>query len=153
MPFLYIPHPFMYQVSVHQVPATMEIISQDLCMYVVMFCSLAKSGRLICIARSWEFRFTMLTSGRVKQFTGYSGKMCLGLSKCFARIGRLVGLRRMAVLLHEVAAGREATVDCDFLHHFCIISLCKTTLRTSILHFVPCSCVPAFTVAPSNMST
>ena len=29
----------------------MEIISQDLCIYVVMYCSLAKSGRLICIAR------------------------------------------------------------------------------------------------------
>ena len=91
MPFLYIPHPFKNQLSVHQVPATTEIISQDLCTYVVMFCILAKSGRLICIARSWEFRFKMLTSGRVKQFSGYSGKTCLDLSKFFARIGRLLG--------------------------------------------------------------
>ena len=33
---------------------------------VAMYCSLAKSGRLICIARSWEFRFVMLTSVRAK---------------------------------------------------------------------------------------
>ena len=29
----------------------MEITSQDLCMYVVIYCSLARSGRVICIAR------------------------------------------------------------------------------------------------------
>ena len=51
---------------------------------VVMHCSLAKSGRLTCIARSWEFRFAMLTSVR---FTGSSGKTPLDLSKCFSRIG------------------------------------------------------------------
>ena len=39
---------------------------------VVMHCSLAKSGRLICIERSWEFRFAMLTSVRAKQFSGSS---------------------------------------------------------------------------------
>ena len=44
MPFLYISHPFLYHVSVHQVPATTEILSKDFCMYVVMHCSLAKSG-------------------------------------------------------------------------------------------------------------
>ena len=31
-----------------------------------VYCSLAKSGRLICIGRSWEFRFAMLTSVRAK---------------------------------------------------------------------------------------
>ena len=36
------------------------------CMYVVVHCSLAKLGRLICIGRSWEFCFTMLTSVRAK---------------------------------------------------------------------------------------
>ena len=38
---------------------------QDSCMYVAMY-SLAKSDRLICIGRSWEFRFAMLTSVRAK---------------------------------------------------------------------------------------
>ena len=39
---------------------------QTLCMYVVVYCSLAKLGRLICIGRSWEFCFAMLTSVRAK---------------------------------------------------------------------------------------
>ena len=49
-------HPFLYQASVYyieflyikfllrQVPATTEIISHDSCMYVVMYCGLAKSN-------------------------------------------------------------------------------------------------------------
>ena len=47
------------------------------------YCSLVKSARLICIARSWKFRFTTITSVRAKLFTGSSGKMALDLSKCF----------------------------------------------------------------------
>jgi len=35
----------------HQVPTTTEIVSQYSSMYVVMYCSVAKSGRLICIVR------------------------------------------------------------------------------------------------------
>ena len=42
--------------------AKLEPTLQDSCMYVVMYCSLVKSGRLICIGRSWEFCFAMLTS-------------------------------------------------------------------------------------------
>ena len=59
--------PFLYQASVYyikfllrQVSTTTEILSQDLCMYIVMYCSLAKSATLICIARSWKFRFAMI---------------------------------------------------------------------------------------------
>ena len=63
-----------------QVLATTEIILLDSC---VKHCSLTKSCRLICIARSWEFRFVMLTSVRTKQFTGSSAKT----SRCFSRIG------------------------------------------------------------------
>ena len=47
---------------------------------VVMYCSLAKARRLVCIARSWEFRFAMLTSVRAKRFTGSSGKTSLDLN-------------------------------------------------------------------------
>ena len=72
-------------------------------MYVVIYCSLAKSGRLFCIARSWEFRFAMLTSVRAKRFTGCSGKTSLDLSKCFSRIGCWAQLQKMAVLLHKEA--------------------------------------------------
>ena len=71
----------------HQVSTTTEIISHDACMNVVMYCSLAKLGRLICIVRSWAFRFAMIISVRAKQFTGSSGKMALDLSECFSRIG------------------------------------------------------------------
>ena len=45
----------------------------------------------------------MLTSVRAKQFTGSSGKTSLDLSKMFFK-DKLLGLRKMAVLLHEVAA-------------------------------------------------
>ena len=74
-------------------------------MYVVMHCSLVKSGRLICIGRSWEFRFAMSTSVRVKRFTGSSGKTSLDLSRMFFK-DRLLSLQKMAVLLHKVAAGK-----------------------------------------------
>ena len=82
-------------------------------MYVVVYCSLAKSDRLICIAR------------RAKRFTGSSGKMSLNVFK-----DRLLGLRRMAVLLHEVAAAkaiRWSWLPASFriiLYNF----LCETTL-------------------------
>jgi len=52
-------------------------------MYVVMYCSLTKSGRRICIARSRKFRFMMITSVRAKRFSGCSGKTSLDLSKSF----------------------------------------------------------------------
>ena len=77
----------------------------------------------------------MLTSVRAKRFTGCSGETSLDLSKCFLK-DRLLDLQKMAVLLHEVAA---ATVDHDFLHHFCIISCVKP-------HYFR-SCILAFTVA------
>ena len=47
---------------------------------------------------------------------------------------RLLGLRRMAVLLHKVAAGK-ATVDRGFLHHFCIISCVKPHYFRSAFRF------------------
>ena len=53
----------------------------------------------------WEFRFAMLTSVKAKRFTGSSGKTSLNLSKMFFK-DRLLGLRKMAVLLHGVAAGK-----------------------------------------------
>ena len=75
---------FLYiKFLLYQVRTTTEIISQDSCMYVVIYCSLAKSGKLICIGRSWDFRFAMITSVREKRFTGSSGKTFLDLSKCF----------------------------------------------------------------------
>ena len=85
-------------------------------MYIVMYCSLT-SGRLICIGRSWEFHFAMLTSVRAKRFTGSSGKTSLDLSKMFFK-DKLVGLRKMAVLLHEVAAGKLPLIVTS-----CIISV------------------------------
>ena len=92
MPFLYIPHPFLYQVSVHQVSITSSSCYKGnyftgLVCVVVMHRSLTltKSGRLICIARSWEFCFAILTSVRAKLFTGSSGKTFLDLSKPFSR--------------------------------------------------------------------
>ena len=90
---------------------------QDSCMYVVMYCSLVKSGRLICIGRSWEFFFAMLTSVRAKRFTDSSGKTSLDLSKMFFK-DRLLGLWKMAVLLHEVAAGKLPLIVTS-----CIISV------------------------------
>ena len=114
---------------------------QDLCMYLAMYCSLSKSGRLICIGRCWEFRFAMLTSVRVKLFTGSSRKTSLYLSKMFFK-DKLLGLRKMAVLFTWSSCW-EATVDRDFLHHFCIIS-CVNHITS-----VPHSCVLAFTVALS----
>ena len=72
-------HPFLYKFLyttlsfctssfyyIKLIPTTMEIISRASCMYVVMYCSLAKSDRLICIGRNWEFRFVMITSVRAK---------------------------------------------------------------------------------------
>ena len=111
---------------------------------VVMHCSLAKSGRLICIARSWEFRFTMLTSVRVRRSTGSGGKTSLDLSKCFSRIGcwaygrwlccytnRLLGSYRWSWLRDFMS---------NFLHHFCIISRVKPHLLPFRIQFH----VPAF---------
>ena len=55
---------FYIKFLLHQVPATADIILQDSCM---QYCSLAKSGRLICNLReAGEFRFAMLTSMRAK---------------------------------------------------------------------------------------
>ena len=139
--FLYIKFLF-----IHQVLATMEIISQASCMYIVMYCSLAKSGRLICIARSWKFRFVMITSVRAKLWdlliTLAERLASLDLSKCLFK-DRLLGLRRMAVLLHKVAAGK-ATVDRDFLHHFCIISCVKPHYFTFCIPFRVPFRIPAF---------
>ena len=120
----YVLHPFLYQVSEHQVSVTSISCyngnySTGLVHIVVMYCSLAKSGRLICIVRSWEFRFAMLTSVRAKRFTGSSGKTSLEM---FFK-DRLLGLRK--IVLHEVAAGKLpliVTFVSKFLHHFCIIS-------------------------------
>ena len=54
-------------------PATTVIVLQDSCVYSsIMYCSLVKSSRLIYIARSWDFRFTMLTWVRAKRSTGSS---------------------------------------------------------------------------------
>ena len=52
-------------------------------MYIVIYCSLMKLGKPICIGRSWDFHFVMITSVREKRFTGSSGKTFLDLSKCF----------------------------------------------------------------------
>ena len=108
------------------------------CVYVVMYCSLAKSGRLICIGRrSSEFRFAMLTSVRAKRFTGSSGKTSLDLSKMFFK-DRLLGLWKMAVLLHEVAAGKlllivtsSIIISCVKPHYF--RSAFRPTFRLSQL--------------------
>ena len=116
---------FLYiKFLLHQVPTTMEITSQDSCMYVVVYCSLAKSGRLICIARRWKFHFVMVTSVRAKRFTGSSGKTSLDLSKCFSRIGCWAYGRWLYCLMHKVACW-VATVDRVFLRHFCVISYVK----------------------------
>ena len=79
---------------------------QDSCMYLVMYCSLAQSGRLICIVRSWEFCFAMLTSVRAKWCTGSSGKTSLDLAKCFSRISCWAYGRWLCCLIHEVAVGK-----------------------------------------------
>ena len=98
-------------------PTCKQIILQDSCMYVVLYCSLAKSGRLSCVARSWEFRFAMLTSTK----TIYWALLPLELSKmCFN--DRLLGLRKIAVLLHEVTAGKLPLI---VLPASCIISCVK----------------------------
>ena len=52
-------------------------------LYTNYYSSLAKSGRFICIARSWEFGFAMLTSVRAKRFTSSSGKTSLNLLNVF----------------------------------------------------------------------
>ena len=98
MSFLYIPHPFLYHIFVHLVSITYSSCYNKNYFTglvhvhsIVMYCSLAKSGRLICIAKSWEFHFVMLTSVRAKQF-GSSGKTSLDLSSrigCWAYGGRL----------------------------------------------------------------
>ena len=119
-------------------PTCKQIILQDSCMYVVLYCSLAKSGRLSCVARSWEFRFAMLTSTK----TIYWALLPLELSKmCFN--DRLLSLRKIAVLLHEVTAGKLPLI---VLPASCIISCVKP-------YSVPRSCVPAFTVAPPGVVT
>ena len=87
---------------------------QDLCMYVMMYCSLAKSGRLICIERTWDFRFAMLSSVRAKRFTGSSGKTSLELSRMFFK-DRLLGLWKVAVLLHKVAAGKLPLIVISYI--------------------------------------
>ena len=78
---------FCIRFLLHRVPATTENYFTGLVIVVVMHCSLTKSGRLICIVRSWEFRFMMLTSVRARRSTGSGRKMSLDLSKCFSRIG------------------------------------------------------------------
>ena len=131
MPFLYIPHPFLYQVSVHQGSITSSSCYNGnyftgLVHVVVIYCSLAKSGRLICIARSREFRFPLLTLVGAKQFTGSSGKTSLDLSKCFSRIGCWAYGRWLCCYSTQSSCW-EATVDRDFvsnfLHHFCIFAI------------------------------
>ena len=94
------------------------MISHDACMNVVMYCSLAKSGRLIYIARSWKFHFAMITSVSAKQFTGSSGKTALDLFKCFSKLGCWAYGLGMAVLLHKVAAGKLPLIVTS-----CIISV------------------------------
>ena len=91
---------------------------QDLCMYLAMYCSLSKSGRLICIGRCWEFHFAMLTSVRAKLFTGSSRKTSLYLSKMIFK-DRLLGLRKMAVLCtRSIVAGKLLLIVTS-----CIISV------------------------------
>ena len=86
-------------------------------MCVVMYCSLAKSGRLSCVARSWEFRFAMLNLNQ----NDLLALLPLELSKmCFN--DRLLGLRKIAVLLHEVTAGKLPLI---VLPVSCIISCVK----------------------------
>ena len=47
---------FLYnKFLLYQVPTTMEIISQDSCMYVVIYCSLAKSGNSFALAGAGIF--------------------------------------------------------------------------------------------------
>ena len=53
--------------------------------------------------------------------TGSSGKMSLEM---FFK-DRLLGLRRMAVLLHDSCSCWKATIDHDFLHQICVISCVK----------------------------
>ena len=83
-------------------------------MYVVMYCSLVKSGILICIGRTWEFCFVMLTSVRVKRFTGSSGKTSLDLSRMFFK-DRLLSLWKMAVLLHKVDVGKLPLIVISYI--------------------------------------
>ena len=85
---------------------------QDSYMYVVMYCSLVK-----IMQTSWELRFSMLTSVRAKRFTGSSGKASLDLSKMFFK-DKLLGLRKMVVLLHEVATGKLPLIVAS-----CIVSV------------------------------
>ena len=59
----------------------------------------------------------MLTSVSAKRFTGSSGKTSLDLSKMFFK-DKLLGLRKMAALLHEVAAGKLPLIVTS-----CIISV------------------------------
>ena len=48
---------------------------------------------------------------------------------------RLLGLWRMAVLLHDSSSCWEATVDRNFLYKFCIISCVETTLLLFCIPF------------------
>ena len=93
-------------------------------MYVIIYCSLAKSGRLICIARSLKFCFVMVTSVRAKRFTGSSGKTSLDLSNCFFK-DRLLSLQKMFNMQSTLLGNyRWLWLPASFLCNF----LCETTL-------------------------
>ena len=121
-----------------QVPATTEIILQDSVHVVVMHCSLAKSGRLICIARSQEFRFATLTSVRAKRFTGSSGKTSLNVFQGQAAEPKEDSCAATQSSCWEATVDRRlrARLPASFPYNF----LCETTLLSFRVPFR----VPAF---------
>ena len=97
-------------------------------MYVVTYCSLTRSARLICIARSWKFHFDLLAVVERRL------QICLNVFQ-----GQAAGPTEDGCAVTRSSCW-EATIDCDFLHDFCIISCVKRTL----LPFHVLFRVPAF---------
>ena len=131
----------------HQVSVTSSFYYSENCFTGFLhvrskYCSLAKSGRLICIARSWEFCFAMITSVRAKRFTGSSGKTSLDLSKCFSRVGCWAYGGWLCSYMTQVAAEKLPLIVTS-----CIISCVKphyfhSAFHSVFLHFGFHSCPP-----------
>ena len=144
-------HSFLYQTSVYITTSSFcyikFLLQRKWFVHVHSnYCILAKSARLIIFfflhCQKLEVSFAMITSVRVKLFTGSSGKTSLDLSKRFSIKDRLLGLRRMAVLLQD----RWSWLPASYL---CINSCVKPHYYRST--FRSAFCVLAFTVAPYLM--
>ena len=103
----------------HQISTTTEIISPDSCTYVVTtVVSRSQPDSYFCIARSWKFRFAMITWVRAKLFTDSTGKTSPGLSKCFSRIGCWAYGGWLCCYTTRVAAGKLLLIVTSKPHYF-----------------------------------